>query len=600
MFGRLQETNNQGEIMIVIHKSSKLILAAMALGLSFSSYSMPRPDRSKLPVPSYLFDAEKDQQIIKEILKLEVYQDDKDSKQFYYVPPFRVRQYAEGATAPYHHVRQLEYYGEINSLLEEKNIYTKNALAEMQKAVEAAKGELDKSRRDLVKALTEGNKELIALLREIVDENKQYHEKALQELTDAKGHIAKGNSLLPEGMRREIDQSIVTKLVRAGFKIEYSESLSPAEMQTKIDEALGEFECGYGGYLALNIYAGFTGEELNALAQYMERTGTDLKISLLPMDSYTFDALTELHNRDKSGGTKMYRNIQGSGDYLGATISLDETISGSFAAAQHLGPHIIPVKIMGQYKHVPPAAVAELACDFSMGWNVYGRSDIKDGAIIYDNDEVTNMHASDRSNHACSLTLKSGDRNSAQFMALEALEKQLESMGMQRIKLSQAEKEAYYNKVMKDIADHRRPAGRYQDLYDAWKKDGPKGAVVYGISRAADFYWHTNAQDVSKISNMKFKKSININGYEKIVRALPTDLCLVYNPNHHAYDRCSPEELEMAKTMQQASKEAQESPECQGVTSPVQCGTNRDEARRNVPVPNRASGNDSALPNSLS
>lgn len=586
------------------------LLLLSILNLSTTGFSMPGVDKTNLPTPDPDDLEEEDKALISEALNLEVYRDTDNPNQYYYIPPFHVRQYAEGAATMFLHVRQLEHYGDINQKILKKDMASEKVVGELRQRVTALEQEvlrveqdLKDAERRLEDALAGGNERLVKAIETVIERHKESLSRAKQKLEvsetkllDAENRFRNGESLMPEGMRKEIDQSIITSLNRAGFDIRYSDTLSAAEMKVKIDETIRLLESSYGGYLTVGVYAGFTANQVKALRTYLTKYFPKIKVALLAMDSLTFESLTELHNRDNTSGSKIYRAVQGSGDYLGSVITLDSTVAGSFAAAQHLGPHVLPVKINGVYKYVPPKTEVELDCKFNAGWEVYGRSDIKDGAIIFDDDITTEMTASDSGTQACSLKLLSGDRKSAEFLAMQALEAQLESYGLSRIKLSKEEKQAYYTKVMEDIDAHRRPAGSYSSYYAIWSLAGWAGIAVAVLSDASNFYWHTSKQNVSKISSMSFNKKLSISGYDHMTKAIPPDLCLVYNAVHHAYDRCSPAELKEAKTIQQASEEAEKSPECLGIGSPLVCGEKRDQAGRTPDAPNRDGGNDGLLP----
>ena len=75
----------------------------------------------------------------------------------------------------------------------------------------------------------------------------------------------------------------------------------------------------------------------------------------------------------------MFITAKGSGDYLGAAITLPISISGSFGLAEHLGPFVLPVGIKATLRQIYEPADAILHCDFSSGFDIYARSDVRDG-----------------------------------------------------------------------------------------------------------------------------------------------------------------------------------------------------------------------------
>jgi len=189
------------------------------------------------------------------------------------------------------------------------------------------------------------------------------------------------------------------------------------------------------------------------------------------------------------------------------------------------------------------------------------------------------MNIEDVTNGACNLKKIKGDIASAQLKALEEMEKAFDALHLTRTILSREEKQAYYNGVLKDIENNRRPAnqGGVIGLLGSFLSFGLSGLIVDGLSRASDFHWHTNRQNVENISKVKFTKSISVNGHTKFAKKLPISLCLVYNPVRHTYDRCTDEELEQAESMQKAGKKASASEVCKGIKDPFECGNKRND-----------------------
>jgi len=301
----------------------------------------------------------------------------------------------------------------------------------------------------------------------------------------------------------------------------------------------------------------------------------------MPIEKLSFFPLTEWqHGNDKiSDISKMFRQINGSGDYLGAAIVMDTSIAGSLALAEHLAPFVLPVGIKATLKQQINPTEAVLNCDFTNGFSVKGRADARDGLVIFDNDITNTMKATDNNSGGCTLKHISGDLQAAEYEAMVRMEEILSDMQFRRTNLSQAEKNAYYRGVMADIESNRRTEEpHYTYLSRVFTGHGWESVLIEGLTRAADFHWHTNVQDVSNISNVKFTKEISIKGHKTIERELPTNLCLVYNSAVNSYDRCTEVEEESAKTMQQSMNNASQSDACRGLIDPFECGRKRDSA----------------------
>jgi len=240
----------------------------------------------------------------------------------------------------------------------------------------------------------------------------------------------------------------------------------------------------------------------------------------------------------------------------------------------------LPVAIKGTRRHKAYPFEAKLTCDFSSGFAVKGRADIRDGLIIYDNDITNNIKTEDVSDGACKLEVISGDQTSAEIVAMKEIASQLEKIHVYRTNLSQQEKTRYFDGVLNDLNRNRRSNSRQEKISYVYNRHGLRVAVIETISRAADFHWHTNIQDVSNISNLKFSKHIKLEGDTNITRDIGINLCLVYNPAHKAYDRCTDLEEASANNMQKAMQEAQNFPGCESAASPMDCGQIRNDSLR--------------------
>ncbi len=561
---------------------SYLIFLALSLLFSHSSFSLPTYHRVTLPLPSTI--ANEDSAMISEVLKLEVYEDSRNANLFYFLPPFHVRQYKTGAAGLMLHAYNIKKYvaavHELNARAEYAESYSRAAIENLyaQKIIEEEKVEI--AREKLAEALATGNEPLIALRKESLDQKLATVVKTISKIEQAEDIIREGGTLLPPGLGRAYFERALLYLSEIGARLPYSGGESPKILTTALHNAFDEVASSYGGFLSLNVYGGFTKPQLDALRQYRAKYMPHITVALLPIDKLTFFPLTEWQKGSSTdGNSKMFNQINGSGDYLGAAIVLDTTIAGSIGLAKHLAPFVIPVGIRASLKQKLEPTKAELRCDFSSGFQVQGRADIKDGLIIYDNDITNTMKSMDRNQGACDLTIISGDRKSAELMALKELESQFEAIRLNRVALSRSEKEAYLNGVLNDIAHNRRSndqrlsSGISQLFSLNWQ-----GLVLTALAQASDFYWHTNIQDFANVSSIRFQKRISIDGHETIEKDVPTKLCLAFNNDTRSYDRCTEVEESSSTSARDGIAAAAMSAECSGVVDPFTCGRLRENA----------------------
>ena len=175
----------------------------------------------------------------------------------------------------------------------------------------------------------------------------------------------------------------------------------------------------------------------------------DKKIVIMPATDFNFTALTDTakeNNQVKS--VKMFGDAKGAGDYTGANITFDLTVAGARALGMYLEPFIVPIAINAATNFQMEPFEAVLKCDFSAGYSVKGRSDIKDGLVIFDNDLTNQIRTHDESRGACNVEMISGDRNSAHLTALQELEKVYEGVRLRRTTLSEQQKNQYYTWIV--------------------------------------------------------------------------------------------------------------------------------------------------------
>jgi len=598
--------------MSTLRVVKKTTILFLCLGFSYSLSALPKYERTVLPFPRTLLESEKE--MAKEVLKLQVYQDSVNPNQYYYVPPMHLRQYTQGAAAMMLNAVQIRHYADAKKALQMRDNYAKEhsekrlaALAKdvenYKKDVENYKEEMDKAEQKLLTAMESNNAQLIEFLQKRFATKLDLYEKSLEKFNQAELALdnCKNDPIsIPTEMRKAYERQAIRHLFVAGFDISPAVAEDPIESEAKINEALRAVEDYYGGFISVNAYGGFTEAQLTALRAFKAKYNPNIRVSLLPIDSLSFFALTELQADPKNDtGHKMFNQMKGSGDFLGANITMDASLSGGLGLAEHLAPFILPIGIKVTFKQQIIPTKAELSCNFENAFSVEGRSDTRDGFVIFDNDITVNLSSTDKNTTACHLDVKSGDIDAAQIKALQMLEEQLTLMGIHRTNLTKMEKENYYKSVLNDVHSNRRndnsniAAGIVAFFSSGWG-----GALVAAVSELTDFHWHTNIQNVHNFSGMKFDRKISIAGHTTIEKALPTNLCLVYNKNVNAYDRCTESELSEALNMQQSIISATNSPECKNAESPMDCGRKRDAVAGNPPNRMRIN-NDATIVNQI-
>lgn len=544
--------------------------------------ALPTYEQTILPFPNRIDAADKF--MAAEVTNLVVYQDSKDPHQYYYVPPFHIRQYRQGAAGMLLHNHNIRQYAEAKETIDGRDEYaarySQERLLMLTERINYYEGLRINAEQQYEEALASNDPNL-ALWEDQLRRHVELCNNSIARLERAEQLMETVGNLLPASLKRSYNTRIMYKFAAAGFGVSDNGIEDPDIVYENLKTALDDFSETYGGYLSFNAYGGFSRAQLDALIAYKTKYMPHIKISLLPIEKLTFFGLTESKQYASKGtsATTLFGQVNGAGDYLGAAIIMDITLAGAMGLVEHLAPFVPPVGIKATFKQQMEPAEAELDCDFSSGFLVNGRSDVRDGLIVFDNDVTIKLNAQDHSRGGCHLKHISGDLASAEYLALTELEKELETAHLRRTSLAHQEKEKYYKGVIDDIHHNRRDSrGKIRTISRLITQNGwQQSAIVELASQAADFHWHTNVQNVSNISNLKFHKRISVRGHKTIEKELPLNLCLVWNPDVQAYDRCSEIDDREAINMQTAMKQAFESTACKDIADPIECGKQRDK-----------------------
>ncbi len=219
----------------------------------------------------------------------------------------------------------------------------------------------------------------------------------------------------------------------------------------------------------------------------------------------------------------------GSAGACGNTKSCNVTIEytwlgATMAKTSQSGAIAMPVYFEADVSFVQPDFEGSVTCDFTNGFTVRGRSDVKDGAIIYDGDVYNKINYSAIEDGSCSYRIDKGDAKSAAYHTIKTLYDQYMNLKMQRAIKSRGEMDRYREYVNHELAYH---ANRSQNTnFDFWSLTtwttalgGPWGPVAsFAIGAARSFYWHTRIEDSTTTEAVKFTTTIKESNVQKAER----------------------------------------------------------------------------------
>ena len=344
------------------------------------------------------------------------------------------------------------------------------------------------------------------------------------------------------------------------------------------------------GLFSMTVYAGFTQAELEAVSRYQALV-PGVTITLMPGFNFEFGSNFDLGTQ--SGllkSSKIFSGSEGFGAYNGATVTFYLTLAGAKALKLSLDPFIVPLQISAETTFQLQPFTASLKCDFRYGYKINGRTDIIDGAVIFDNDisNTISMQNITGDKNGCHLDAK-GDFSSARFKALEKLKQKIESTQAQKVELSSIQKQRYYDKMQEDIRNQQAEARYHHDNVDFMKSYmalGWQGVAIEAASTISDTFWHTRKENVENITNFHFEEHFSLHESKTQRANWSTRLCLKYNAHVAAYVRCTEIENKSADSMTDASDKAIKSVECSDKDTIVECGKKREAAMLQQPNEN--------------
>ena len=511
------------------------------------------------------------------IMSLSTYQDHADPAKFYYSPTFRVSPNPAGAATLVTNSSAVARRSEIDTISKEISQLSTSEFMAIRSAYNTLTTKLADPK------LTQQERDTINAAR-----SKLYAElKALEERATA------NEGELPSYILNAKYTRMADLFGLSGFPLSFAEVKDVSVRGKK----LGELSQSNGGMFSGNVYSGFTTEQIEYLRYYkLVRAEMGLpQVSLvkLPIQSISYfslaETITNSSNQQQRPGVTLFRSMNGSGDASSGTFNFDLTLDGAEKFSVAPPPIIVPMGIKAQLMVRPPALRAKLSCDFTTGWSVQGRTDIKDGLIIYNDDIYSSMVAKSvaETGKPCVVSIEGGDGSAEQLVytqALEALRERFTNLYFDRVSLSYNEKVAYWNKVQQDIAEHRYRGANsgWSSLFMRARYLGFIGTIVGAFSNASRFYWHTNTQNIQHLNTVKFEQEIFIDQNKLITVNVGTaDLCLAWNPSLQRYLACSPTEARSSQPVEDAYSESRDSYVCDPNDTAPACAEDRNQ---NAPV----------------
>jgi len=547
----------------------RLFLFAVVSSMIAPSVSMalPKYETTKPPLPVSQAMDPNDKSEIDFVISQIYHQDHADPNQYYYKPKFRAVEYEEGAASYVKNEEVVASYSGLKAISEQRY---QLAVSE----VDASTQSVAALQMAIANAVST-NYPNLAMYQEML-------KAADIRKAEADKRADAYEKLMPAGIIKAMNIRAADLLSFVGFPTDFTEDSVGETARRAIMMQTIELGKASGGIFTSNIASGFTDKEVASLRNYKTKYQPSVKLSVMPMESFVFESMTELQfgatgKKNIPQKSLMFNDMQGGGSFNGASINFDLSTLGAVALARNVGPFILPVRIRGALKQQQPPFHAKLVCDFTNGWSLKGRADVRDGLVIYNNDVTMKMDATDTDTGGCKLQLISGDLNSAKYKAFQTLEEELLKMKSDRAKLAAADKKAYWESVQKDVQANRHTSGNsgYSNVFAAYATSGWVGAAVSVLSSSAQFYWHTNIQDVSMMSKFKLDKELEENGYETVEMPLDMEVCYVYNKKISAYRTCNPKEAADAIPLTDATRQAEKSAMCAGTPNANECGKKR-------------------------
>ncbi|KAB8027979.1 hypothetical protein [Fluviispira multicolorata] len=566
------------------------LLSVVGLMLPAISYAgLPNTQTTTLPLPVDRTMEQNDKQAIDFVVSMPVYQDQQDSSQYYYVPKLKASTNADGVSATF--------------LKNDVAVSSSSVITDLSVKVSSLTSE---EYFNAVKIVSNLEKIIIdTVARNPSDPNIQIYQNYLNKALEKKKEIeAKANSFeqsIPKGVLTSIYNNIATIFGAAGIHFPIYENEIVTARHNRLNRNLADLNSSNGGLITGNIYGGFTDGEILKIKTYKSKYAPNLKISVIPLTSLSFESLTELQYdsygvKSQRAGIPIFSSLKGGGTLSGATFNFDLTTNGAVSFARNLSPFIPPLSIKGVLHQQVGSYKATLDCDFGPGLIIKDRSVINKQVAVFNDNTISNMIMSGpQSQSFCRVTIHSGDTKAAYYAAVQALETEVSKLLAQKSNLSPVDKSQYWQQIQQQqgqIIDRTQQNNGHQNVFQAYQQSGWAQSAVSALASRPNYYWQINAQEMTMLNGLKIHKELSFETASSMSVSIPTNICLVWNVHVKAYRACNEGEQAKAIPLTDATQSAKQSQSCSDTQDAIQCGNNR-----NTNAPTSPEGN--ILPENL-
>jgi len=339
-------------------------------------------------------------------------------------------------------------------------------------------------------------------------------------------------------------------------------------------------ERGNTGNLTINIVAMAHPKEQDAIVLY-QHLMTHLQngptqITYLPAKQIQWVPLAELAKDGDVIGVPVFRHLAGGGSFGGGALTADLTLGGAenlqkIENANYSKPVILPIAPKAKVLVRGPALKGKIDCQFKTFADAKLRSDVKDGAVIYNNDLFENITYSKKGgfgdkNSPCKITITGGmdnatDRDLVKYLMDDLVKTQLIGRYFTKVEANE--------KMVNDLVKkHKLAVARAQEE----GRNRPTQRVVRRsrtsflgglfsrsstrVSYVRPFYWHTTSNKLKALSEEGFHLEINFNPNRWIDVDLNANVCVYYNIQDKAFQPCKDlKQIDESKTLSAAVNE---------------------------------------------
>jgi len=339
---------------------------------------------------------------------------------------------------------------------------------------------------------------------------------------------------------------------------------------------MNEVEKGNTGNFVINVRAILPKEEREALTLYQKmrihfRLG-EIKFSFLPVKVIEWKSLAELAKDADVQGVPVYRNLEGGGSFRGSALSADLSLGGAKAFKKiktaKLGDAIIlPIYPTTQITMKVPPFKASVTCHFKNWAEAKLRSDVKDGAVIYNDDLFEDLTTTEKAafgkDKPCLIDVEGGTGAGVSLALQQNLFKIQERLIGKYFNRIKADEE-----MLKKLKEEHKATVKAHRVEEQRNRGGTlevRDVSFFGLFRTRRiswtprFYWHTTSQKLEALSEVDFDYEINYEANEMINLDLDVNVCVYYDKDTEAFKACkNAEQLEQAKPLAEVVAKAKQ------------------------------------------